>query len=807
MTIRLPIDDILPELLDALAESSNAVLLAPPGAGKSTVVPLALMKCSWAEGRRVLMLSPRRLTVRAAAARMAEILGEPVGETVGYRVRMESKVSAKTRIEVVTDGVFLRRILADPELAEFAIILFDEFHERSLDADLSLSLALDTQSAFRPDLRLLPMSASLDDQNLPKFLNNAQVIRSEGRMYPVDIKYLGRSQRERLEVSVATAVRRVLRDETGGVLVFLPGQRQIAEVASELTDLAPDIALLPLHGGLDLSRQDLAVRRLTDGRRKVVLATAIAETSLTIPDIRIVIDTGLSRVPKFDPTVGLTRLVTERATLSSIEQRRGRAGRVGPGVVYRLWDEPETRGLKPFATAEILEADLTPLALALADWGVEDPIRLSWLDPPPPVALAAAREELTKIGALAEGRLTEHGRAILALPTSPKLAHMILSSEKSGETFLAAMLAILVSERGLGGRNTDLRLRLRHLESDKSPRAASAKGLARRMASLSGYNEEILDIERAGVVLSGAWPDRLAKALAAPGRFQMANGRQAWLEESDPLAKEKWLLIADAAGHSAGARILAAAPVTTNDAETLVENNAKSFRQVVFDKASGDVRVRTERSFGRLTLDSRPEPVTVEDAVCGINQAVKTFGLGILPWPQNALAWRARACFIFPEQFSEAALVSSAAEWLPIALGNARGLRSIKADDLLAGLKSLLDWSDLQRIETEVPENFKLSNGRVLKIDYGDPNGPAADAIIQELFGVVTHPAVSGKPLLLRLLSPARRPQQTTRDLPGFWVGSYAQVRADLRGRYPKHSWPEDPKVAEPPKPRGQRKQ
>ena len=801
MAVRLPIHEILPELMDVLAQGSNAVLVAPPGAGKSTAIPLALLDAAWTQGKRIIMLSPRRIAVRSAAARMAEIIGEQVGQTVGYRVRMENKVSSKTRIEVMTEGVFLRRIIADPELLDVAIVLFDEFHERSLEADLSLALALDSRSGFRPDLRLMPMSATLDDQRLPKLLAG-HVVRSEGRMFPVDTFYLGRRQQDQLEVSVAAAVQLALRDQLGGILVFLPGQREIAAVADRLANLGPDIALLTLHGGLDVSKQDVAVRELKDGRRKVVLATAIAETSLTIPDIRVVIDSGLSRVPKFDPAVGLTRLVTERATLSSIEQRRGRAGRLEKGVAYRLWDEPETRGLKAFPVPQILDADLTSVALVLADWGVENPDQLAWLDPPSLVALRSARMELTEIGALADGRLTEHGRRILLFPTAPKLAHMIISSQADEEVLLAVSLAVLISERGLGGKSIDLRQRLTRLGSDKSKRLFEARKLVTRMADILGHTNEVIDVERAGFVLARAWPDRLAKALNVPGRYQMANGRQAWLEETDPLANEKWLLIADGTGHAAGARILAAAPIKPNDAESLMQDNIKNNRIVIFDKASGDIRVRTEKRFGRITINSQPESVTFEDVTDGLRKAFEAHGLSILPWSQAVLSWRARASFLFPEKLDERALVASAASWLPIAVGSAKGISGIRNEHLLKGLKSLLNWDDLQRLEIEAPDKVLLSNGRTITIDYSDPNGPATDVVIQELFGVISHPTISGKPLLIRLLSPARRPQQTTRDLPGFWTGSYTQVRAELRGRYPKHSWPEDPRTAKPPKSR-----
>lgn len=776
------------------------MLVAPPGAGKSTVTPLVLLDRPWAEGQRILMLAPRRLAARAAAERMAESLGERAGETVGYRVRMEAKVSRRTRVEVVTEGVFVRRVLGDPELGGVAAVLFDEFHERSLDADLGLALALDVQAALRPDLRLLPMSATLDDVRLAALLGDAPVIRSEGRLFPVETRYLGRPGTRRFEDAMAAAIRRALGEATGGVLAFLPGRAEIERTLERLGDV-PGADILPLHGGLDTRAQDRAVRPLAGGRRKVVLATAIAETSLTLPDIAIVVDGGLARVPRFDPAVGLSRLATERATASAVEQRRGRAGRVGPGVCYRLWEEAETRGLAPFPRPEILEADLAPLALALADWGAADPTALAWLDPPPAGPFAAARADLQLIGALDGARLTDHGRKLLGIAAQPRLAHMIVAAAEMREGYAAALLALLASERGLGGNDIDLRRRLARLVGQKGGRGAAARGLAARMA---GGGDGRVDPERAGALIARAWPERIARRRGAPGRFQMANGRQAFLDEADPLATADWLVVADATGQAAEARILAAAPIAEGEVDVAAGALIEARRRVAFDAASGAVRVRLERRLGRIMLKAQPAAATEAEAMEGLLAAVREHGLDLLPWSDAARAWRARAIAVGARRtdwprMDDAGLLEDLEAWLTPALAGARALRDVSAGALTQALKGRLDWHAAACIDAEAPERLDLANGRSLNVDYGDPNGPTAEAVIQDLFGVRAHPTVAGHPILLRLLSPARRPAQTTRDLAGFWTGTYAGVRADLRGRYPKHSWPDDPANATPP--------
>ncbi len=801
----MPIEAVLPELRAALADGPNAVLVAPPGAGKSTLAPLALLDEAWVRrDQRILMLAPRRLAVRAAAGRMATLLGERVGETVGYRVRMEAKVSKRTRIEVMTEGVFTRMALGDPELAGVAAVLFDEFHERSLDADFGLALAIDIQQSLRPDLRILPMSATLDDTRLAALLGGAPVVRSEGRAFPVETQYLGRQRERRIEDAMTAAIRKALANETGGVLAFLPGRGEIGRTAERLKEaglISDAMALHQLHGGLDPRAQDRAVKPEADGKRKIVLATSIAETSLTIPDIRIVIDSGLARVPRFDPAVGLSRLATERAPVSAVDQRRGRAGRVGPGVCYRLWDEAETRGLPTYPRPEILEADLAPLALALADWGAADPNDLAWLDPPPVGPFTAAVEGLRLIDAMDEaGGITPHGRSLLNIPAPPREAHMIVEAAKTGDALLAARISVLLAERGLGGGSVDLAERVRRFDGGGGVRADAARRLADRMA---GSIETHVRSENAGAVLALAWPDRIAKA-RGDGGFQMANGRAASVDAMDPLAAAEWIVIADATGRAGAARIIAAAAISEEAVFTAAGALIEEQRIVAFNREAGAVQVRVERRLGRLRLSSQPDAPDEAEALKGMLDGVRTHGLDLLPWPDAAVHWLARARYAaerMPDwpDMSEAALLASAEIWLAPALDGVLALRSIRGDALSAALKSALDWRQTEALAKAAPERIALADGRTANVRYEPETGPVVDIILQDAFGLKAHPLAAGEPVLLRLLSPARRPAQTTRDIVGFWSGSYQAVRADLRGRYPKHPWPDDPANAEPP--------
>jgi len=804
---------VLPDLLAALAAGPCAVLVAPPGAGKSTLAPLALLGAPWVKDRRILMLAPRRLAVRAAAGRMASLLGEQVGETIGYRVRMESKISKRTRIEVMTEGVFTRMALADPELQGVAAVLFDEFHERSLDADFGLALALDIQQSLRPDLRILPMSATLDDTRLAALLGDAPVVRSEGRAFPIKTHYLGRARERWIDEAMAAAIRKALVDEVGGILAFLPGRAEIERTETRLVEAGLDaekISLHQLHGGLDPRAQDRAVKQADDGKRKIVLATSIAETSLTIPDIRIVIDSGLARAPRFDPAVGLARLVTERAPISAADQRRGRAGRIGPGVCYRLWDEAETRGLPAFPRPEILEADLAPLALALADWGASDPAQLSWLDTPPPGPFAAATEGLRLIGALGDGGgITGHGRQLLKIPAPPREAHMIIEAAADGQSKLAAQLSVLLAERGLGGGSVDLAERLRRFQRGGGARADAARRLAERMAKTADGSDGGVAPEHAGAVLALAWPDRIAKA-RGNGGFQMANGRAASVDETDPLARAEWIVIADATGRAGGARIMAAAEISEDAVLAAAGSLIEEHRVVAFNREAGAVQVRAERRLGRLKLSSQPDAPTHAEALRGVMEGVRANGLSILPWSDAAQHWLTRARYAaarmdnWPD-LSESSLLDTADLWLAPALDGRRTLRDVRADALTSALQSLLDWQQTAAMAKAAPERIRLASGQTAAVHYEAETGPVADIIIQDAFGLKSHPMAAGAPILLRLLSPARRPAQTTRDIAGFWSGSYHAVRSDLRGRYPKHPWPDDPANATPPVRRGKR--
>ncbi|WP_372785365.1 ATP-dependent helicase HrpB [Phenylobacterium sp.] len=808
----LPIDEALPGLKAALSQASAAVLVAPPGAGKTTVVPLELLAEPWVGAGKIVVLEPRRLAARAAAERMAATLGEPVGRTVGFRVRMQSKVSAATRIEVVTEGVFTRQILADPELAGVACVIFDEFHERSLDADLGLALARDAQRLLREDLRILVMSATLDGAAVARLLDNAPVIESLGRAYPVETHYLGRDERLRLEDRAVRAVERALAQETGSLLVFLPGQGEILRTAERLAErVRPDVEIAPLYGALDPRDQDRAIAPAAPGKRKVVLATSIAETSLTIQGVRVVIDSGQARVPRFDPSSGLTRLATVRVSRAAADQRRGRAGRTEAGVCYRLWDEAETRALPAYADPEILDADLSGLALDLARWGARDASALAFLDPPPAAAFAEARALLLRLEALTgDGVLTAHGRALADMPLAPRLAHMVLKAAGTGQAPRAARIAALITERNLGGRDVDLRHRLEAFDRDRSPRARDAKALADRWAGLTaraGKGEPLSD----GLLLAFAYPERVARARGPQGEFQLVSGRGAFVEPTDALARETWLAVAELGGGERRDRILLAAPL--DEAELL----AAFYGQLTTEdrlEESGAGRLRAKRltRLGRLvvreTVDDNPDPALIAGALA---DRVRAEGVGGLPWGEAAAALRQRLAFLragdaaWPD-LSDAALVDRLEAWLEPLLSGVRSLAALKADALEGALRSLIPWDLQRRLDTQAPARWTAPTGNSFAIDYAAEAGPTVEVRVQEVYGLKEHPSVAGLPLTLSLLSPAHRPVQTTKDLPGFWTGSWKDVRADMRGRYPKHLWPEDPANAEPTaraKPRG----
>jgi ATP-dependent helicase HrpB len=802
----LPIDDVLPRLAAALEAGPFAVLVAAPGAGKTTRVPLALLAAPWRGDRRIIMLEPRRIAARAAARRMAATLGEEVGATVGYRVRLDARITAATRIEVVTEGVFTRLILDDPELTGVAAVIFDEFHERSLGGDLGLALALDA-TALRPDLRLLVMSATIDAARIARLMANAPTIISEGRSFPVETRYLPSPPAARLEDQVATAVLRALDHDPGSVLAFLPGQAEIRRTAERLAGrVGTFVDIAPLYGQLSPAEQDRAIDPAPPGRRKVVLSTSIAETSLTIQGIRIVIDGGFSRLPAYEPSTGLTTLETRRVSAAAAAQRRGRAGRTEPGVCYRLWGEAQNQSLLPFDQPEILEADLAGLALDLAGWGVTDPGRLAFLDPPPVAAWNEAIALLRQLQAIdAIGRITAEGEALARLPLHPRLAHMIHRAGIEGEAKVAAELAVLLTERGLGGDDADLDHRLQRFASERGGRADEARALARRWASLAGGPRPASLPAGAGRHLARAYPDRVAQAAGRPGRFRLANGRGAILDETDALARAPFLVVADLTGSAANGRIRAATVIDRVEIEELFAESIVEETTLSFDRVGKAVRARRVRRLGEIRLADAPVAITDPEAAAKILAAgVAELGLDALPWSKDQLALRGRVGYLhrligapWPD-LSDTALSASIGEWLAPQLVGRSALADITADDLGNGLANLLSWSARTEIDTLLPSHFNAPSGNRHPIDYGGENGPRLEIRVQELFGLDRHPTIAGKvPLLMVLLSPAHRPIQTTSDLPGFWRGSWKDVAKDLKGRYPRHFWPDDPASAQ----------
>lgn len=794
----LPIHAVLEPLKAALSAANAVVLAAPPGAGKTTVVPLALLDQPWLAGGKLLVLEPRRLAARAAADRMATTLGERPGDTVGYRTRLQSRIGPDTRVEVITEGVFTRMILDDPALEGVGAVLFDEFHERSLDADLGLALARETQQLLREDLRLLVMSATLDIAGVSRLLDGAPVIEAEGRMFPVETRYLGRNPAERFEDAMVRAIRGALAEEGGSILAFFPGQGEIHRTARLLADrLPPDVDLAPLYGALDKAEQDRAVEPAPPGRRKVVLATSVAETSLTIEGVRVVIDGGLSRVPRFEPASGLTRLATVRVSRSSAEQRRGRAGRVEPGVCYRLWDEEQTRGLVPHQRPEILEADLTAFALDLARWGARSPEGLALLDPPPVGAFAQARKVLARLGALdGEGALTGHGRRLTRIALPPRLAHMAAVASDRGDALLGARIAAILSEPGLGGGDPHLRERLRALDRDRSPRARDALKLAERWARSAGGGEGG-DVDP-GALLAEAFPERVARARGKPGEVLLASGRGAFLDPHEPLAREPWLAVAELGGGDARDRIRLAAPVDLAGLEHRLEVEERLSRE-----PSGRMTLKRLRRMGAIVVDEkemgRPDRAAVTAA---LKAELERDGLKVLRWGERASALRARLAFLralddgWPDM-SDEALFAVRDTWLSPLLDSVEALDAIPDAALEQGLRALISWDRQRALDDLAPARLQTPLGSAA-IDYAAEGGPRVDIRVQELFGVTSHPTVGGRvPLTLALLSPARRPIQMTKDLPGFWVGSWKDVRAEMRGRYPKHPWPENPAAAE----------
>ncbi len=836
----LPIDAVLPLLLEALAARPSAVLSAPPGAGKTTRVPLALLGAPWLTGR-VLMLEPRRVAARAAAERLAAGLGERVGRQVGYRIRGESRPGS--RIEVVTEGVLTRMLQSAPDLPGIGAVLFDEVHERSIHSDLGLALALEVQEALRPELRLLAMSATLDVAGFARLLRDAPVIESAGRLHPVETRWLdrpwrrpGEGRRGHLEAAVALIGRAV--DETGrtgagmaggeaggddwaDVLAFLPGAGEIGRAAARLRAERPGLEVAELHGSLPFARQRSVLERRTGecgaGPRRVVLATSIAETSLTVPGVRVVIDTGLARRARVDPGTGLSRLVTVPVSRAEAEQRRGRAGRLGPGICYRMWTKGEEGGLPAYAPPEIVEADLAPLALELALWGAA-PGGLRWLDPPPAPAFEAARALLTDLGALeADGRITAHGREMAAEPLHPRLAHMVVGARARGEGAEAALLAALMSERDpLRGTGADLRDRVRSVASGDAAadaatvariRAEAARIVGRAGLSPAPAQQGGEGRAAVGELAAAAYPDRIALRRAGrEARYLLSGGRGAWIEAGDPLGNER-LLVATDLEDGPEARIRLAAPIAETELREVLGDRIDAVETVKWSARTKRVEARRREMLGAIALSEEAWEAPPERLGAALADGVRAAGIAALPWPKTAQALRARLGWLrgrggefaatLPD-WSDAGLLASLDEWLTPHLAGLRHVDEIGRLDLTAILRGTLDWAVLGEIDRRAPARAELPLGSA-EIDYSGER-PAISVRVQVLFGVTRHPTVGAPPvpLLVELLSPAMRPVQATADLPGFWAGSYAEVRRDMRARYPKHPWPEDPAAAQP---------
>ncbi|MGC5701848.1 ATP-dependent helicase HrpB [Pseudomonas sp. NFXW11] len=827
----LPIDEVLPALRAALASRHEAVLEAPPGAGKTTRVPLALLDQDWLAGQTILMLEPRRLAARAAAERLASELGEKVGETVGYRIRLDSKVGPRTRIEVVTEGILTRRLQDDPALEGVGLLIFDEFHERSLDADLALALSLNGRELFREEqpLKILLMSATLEGERLSTLLGDAPILRSEGRMFPVTQRW-GRPFQpgEFIEPRVVQTVLEALNDESGSLLVFLPGQAEIRRVHQQLAEALgerSEVLLCPLHGELDLAAQRAAIDPAPAGQRKVVLATNIAETSLTINGVRVVVDAGLARVPRFDPGSGMTRLDTQRISRASATQRAGRAGRLEPGVCYRLWSADQQEQLAAYASAEILQADLAGLALQLARWGVT-PNQLAWLDAPPSAAYAQAQDLLLRLGAIKDdGSLSQHGQAMAELPAHPRIAHLLLRGQSLGLASMACDVAALLGERDiLRGAGADLHSRLLLLSGEERA-ARGAQGGVQRARQLArqyrGYlrgpaESAVADPEHPrwlGALLALAYPDRVAQQRRPGGaEYRLANGRAAQFGEADNLMKQPWLVIADLGSRQGQReeRIYLAADLDPALFDNVLAEQMRQVDQLDWDEREGVLRAERQRKVGELVLAREPLTGLDESARSqALVNLVRRKGLELLPWTPELRQWQARVALLRQLEWadkgesqwpdvSDTALLAGLEQWLQPYLGKVSRLSHFANLELAGIIHNLLPWPLPQRLDELAPHHLKVPSGSSIRLDYSE-QPPILAVRLQELFGLADTPRIAGgrQVVKLHLLSPARRPVQVTQDLANFWRSTYAEVKKDLKGRYPKHYWPDDPLIAE----------
>ena len=798
MSADLPIHAVLPQIRAALADAGAAVLIAPPGAGKTTAVAPDLLGEPWCTGQ-IILTSPRRVAARAAAERMAELLGEKPGETVGYVTRLDSKTSAKTRILVVTEAILVNRLVDDPELPGVSALLFDEAHERALDSDLGLALALESRSVLREDLRVLVMSATIDGTRFARLLGEgARIIESEGRNFPLTIRWLGGDTSLAIEDRMASAVMTAWREEAGDILAFLPGVREIERVRERLEARLADTPIHTLHGQIEPAAQRAAIRRDPEGRRRIVLATAIAETSLTLDGVSVVVDSGLARLAEFDRATGTTHLVTRRVSQASAAQRAGRAARQGPGVAYRLWEEAGHAGLPAFAPAEIMQADLAPLLLRLAKWGTVDPAGLPWLDPPPEASVTAARRALAALEALdGAGRITPLGTAIASLPMAPDQAAAVLHGAAAGLGEDAARMVMLLQERGLGGRGEDLMQRLARWRGDRAARSTAAAGIARgwagQAAKLAGVIGES-PVQDAAEALALARPDFVARRRDASGEHWIsAGGRGYILDPASPLARAEWIVVGDAQGQAKGARITAGAEIAPERVPALFAREIEERITTRWNTEKSRVEARRERRLGAIVLASAPEPSPDPALLVDILVEKALDKLGEL-LPAGFLA-RARFAGVAP--LSREALRARAGEWLVPLLSGRRNL-DLPPHRFAEAALNLLDWNERHALDRAAPTHFSSPADTRHSIDYAGDDAPSVEVRVQALFGLDTQPMIGAVPLLLKLTSPGGKPVQSTRDLPGFWRGSWRDVVKDMKGRYPKHRWPDQPWLEEP---------